>query len=119
MENVRASESEILAFFLHLLNLAEQTEHGANNKLIVDLSVQELSEALHIPLRTTIQSLNRLTACGALKRTEGKKTFPRSPTITTVLKEFYIKENEYKANDKNNLCRNTVYSKYDFISICY
>lgn len=46
MENVRASESEILAFFLHLLNLAEQTEHGANNKLTVDLSVQELSEAL-------------------------------------------------------------------------
>lgn len=118
MENVRASENEILArlvkssnekgvvltythklFFLRLLNLAEQTERGVNNELTVDLSVQELSEALHIPLRTTIQSLNRLSACGALKRTEGKKTFPRSPTITTVLKEFYIKENNYEAND--------------------
>lgn len=51
-----------------------------------------LSEALKIPLRTAIQSLNRLTACGVLIRTEGEKTFPRSPAVTVICRKFYEKE---------------------------
>ena len=111
MNTVRTTENEILSrltkaakgkgvvvtyahklFFLRLLDLAERTGNKTDNGLSVVLSVQELSEALQIPLRTTIQSLNRLTACGALLRTEGEKTFPRSPTITTIINNFYEKE---------------------------
>lgn len=78
MENVRASESEILAFFLHLLNLAEQTEHGANNKLTVDLSVQELSEVLHIPLRTTTE-FKQAYCLWSIKKDRRKKDFSKKP----------------------------------------
>ena len=104
---VRATENEILSsltkeasskgvvltyahklFFLRLLDYAEKAGENTEN----GLSVQGLSEALKIPLRTAIQSLNRLTACGALIRTEGEKTFPRSPTITVVCRKFYEKE---------------------------
>ena len=99
---VRATENEILSsltkeasskgvvltyahklFFLRLLDYAEKAGENTENGL---------SEALKIPLRTAIQSLNRLTACGALIRTEGEKTFPRSPTITVVCRKFYEKE---------------------------
>jgi len=79
-------------FFLRLLDLAESMRHDADHELCVTLSVQELSKTLEIPLRTTIQCLNRLTACDALKRTGGEKTFPRSPTTTTINKKFYEKE---------------------------
>lgn len=108
---VRATENEILSsltkeasskgvvltythklFFLRLLDYAEKAGENTENGLSVTLSVQGLSEALKIPLRTAIQSLNRLTACGALIRTEGEKTFPRSPSITVVCRKFYEKE---------------------------
>lgn len=108
---VRAAENEILScltkeagrkgvvltyahklFFLRLLDYAEKTGEHTENGLSVTLSVQGLSEALKVPLRTTIQSLNRLTACGALVRTEGEKTFPRSPANTVICKNFYEKE---------------------------
>jgi len=95
----RAAEAEGIVltytnklFFLRLLNFAEQAEYDEDGELTVDLSVQGLSEALRIPLRTSIQSLSRLTACGALCRIEGKKTFPRSSTITTINKIYYLKD---------------------------
>lgn len=108
---VRATENEILSsltkeasskgvvltyahklFFLRLLDYAEKAGEHTENGLSVTLSVQGLSEALKIPLRTTIQSLNRLTACGVLIRTEGEKTFPRSPAVTVICRKFYEKE---------------------------
>lgn len=108
MENVRATETEILLrltraakesgvvltyahklFFLRLLDLAERSGEYTDDGYSVALTVQELAESLRIPLRTTIQSLNRLTACGALLRTDGEKTFPRSATITTIAAKFY------------------------------
>ena len=79
-------------FFLRLLDYAEKTGKHTEDGLSVTLSVQGLSEALKIPLRTTIQSLSRLTACGALMRTDGEKTFPRSPADTVICKNFYKKE---------------------------
>lgn len=112
MKIVRATETEILSrltkeasgknvvltyahklFFLRLLDFACKAGERSENGLSVTLTVSELSEALEIPLRTTIQSLNRLTACGALQRTSGGRAYPRSPTkTTTIMKFFYDKE---------------------------
>lgn len=81
-------------FFLRLLNMAVSKGYDTQNGLAVDVSVQELSQVLNIPMRSTIQSLNRLSACGAIGRVAGEKTFPRSTTITTIEKSMYECEKE-------------------------
>jgi len=118
LETVRATDIEILSrlmklangkgvaltyahklFFLRLLDYASKTGGQSECGLTVTLSVEGLSKALEIPLRTTIQSLNRLTACGALQRKGGEKTFPRSPAITSIPMILYEKEIQYDADD--------------------
>ncbi|BAL01905.1 hypothetical protein OBV_p-00500 (plasmid) [Oscillibacter valericigenes Sjm18-20] len=76
-------------FFLRLLNVADSNGYDADGNLFVEASVQELSKLLNIPARTTMQSITRLVECGALRRIAGVKTFPRSPTETVILKQFY------------------------------
>jgi len=118
LETVRATDIEILSrltklangkgvaltyahklFFLRLLDYASKTGGQSECGLTVALSVEGVSKALETPLRTSIQSLNRLTSCGALQRKEGEKTFPRSPTITTVPKYLYEKEIQHETDD--------------------
>ena len=114
IENVRVTESEILfkltkqankknisltygnkLFFLRLINYAKENgEYNKKDGLFVTLSVKGFSEVLNVPLRTVIQSLNRLVACSALKRVEEKKTFPRTPMKTIIGKKFYYYEYE-------------------------
>ena len=86
-------------FFLKLLKYAEKLGEISSDELSVSLAVQELSEVLDVPLRTTIQSLNRLVSCGALERRVKKKTFPRSVTVTVIPKIMYDKEKDYETND--------------------
>lgn len=86
-------------FFLKLLKYAENLGSFSYEGLSIALSVQELSKALEVPLRTTIQSLKKLVSCGALERRVEKKTFPRSVTITVIPKNMYDKEIDYETND--------------------
>lgn len=79
-------------FFLRLLKYAGVAGESLDDGFSLSLSVKELSEVLEIPFRTTVQCLNRLSACGAIQRTEAIKTFPRSPSKTLVCKNFYEKE---------------------------
>ena len=78
-------------FYLRLLSFASRTGRESADGVVVSLSVQQLADALQVPLKTTTQSLNRLTACGGVLRTKGEKTFPRSPAETTIVKSFYEK----------------------------
>ena len=114
MKKTRASENVILSrltqagkehevgitythnfFFLRLLDYAEQQGKETEDGLSVTVSVQELARILDVPLRTTIQSLSRLTACGALQRKKaGKGAVPRTPIETTLVKRFYQKEED-------------------------
>ena len=79
-------------FFLRLLNYAEKLGVLETEGYSVTLSVDDLSLTLEVPRRTTIQSLQKLTMCGALIRSEEKRTFPRSVAKTILAKKIYEKE---------------------------
>ena len=81
-------------FFLRLLNLAIRTGYDEDKGLFVELTVKELSKALHTPCQTTMQSLKNLSDCGVLERVAiGKNTSSKrhGRTMKTIISEVIYK----------------------------
>jgi DNA-binding IclR family transcriptional regulator len=78
--------------FLRMLKLAVKKGVCTGDGYCINLTVQKLAKALKIPLRTVIQGLSRLAACGVIERIEGNKTFPISPMITKIALCYFESE---------------------------
>lgn len=111
IDEVRATETEIMSrltqaakennvvlthahkiFFLRLLKYATKNGNTVDAGMEISKTVADIAEIINIPVRTVIQSINRLCKCAAIQRVEPKGTFPRSPAKTIVNKKFYEKE---------------------------
>lgn len=78
-------------FYLNLLRYAKK--HRARTDTgdyYVCLSTRDMSGIFHISFRMVTQSLKILSESGILLRQENKdKAFPREPSITILLKQFF------------------------------
>lgn len=81
-------------FYLRLVEYAVgNRELNENGEVVCNLSVQQLSEQLSTPHRTTTKYLNLLTDCGAIIRVapKNKNVFPPLPMQTILPREFWQK----------------------------
>lgn len=81
-------------FYLRLVEYADRNrELTENGEMVCNLSVQQLSERLRTPIRTTTKYLNLLTDCGAIIRIapKNKNVFPPLPKQTILPREFWQK----------------------------
>lgn len=89
-KNVNLTYSHKL-FFLRLLEYADAQDNDTPEGLTVYLSVKDLAKTLNVPFRTTIQCINRLTTCGAIRRYNELVGWGRSPSETVINKSIYEK----------------------------
>lgn len=79
-------------FCIRLIDLTMKEGEPCREGYKICKTEREFSNLLNISARMVTQSIEKLYNCGVIMRIDGKKTFPRSPSITILKESIYIVE---------------------------